>query len=254
MIYIKNDTEIAKMRLSCQVLGELLDAFEQMIVPGVSTLELDRFAEDFMRSRGGSPAFKGYRVDGLPPFPGSICTSVNSGIVHGIPSEKIILREGDIIGIDVGVLLNGFYGDTARTYAVGKISPEAENLLKVTRDSLVLGIAAAREGNRIGDISSAIGTYVRKHGYHVADDLTGHGIGRSLHEDPQIPNSGNPGRGPRLKAGMTLAIEPMVNIGTNRVKERGWEFFAADDSLSAHYEHTILITENEPEILTIARG
>ncbi len=254
MIYLKNDTEMIRMRRSCQVVGELLDALAPMIVPGVRTIDLDIFAEDFIRSRGAIPAFKGYRVDGLPPFPGSVCASVNSGIVHGIPSAKTVLMEGDIIGIDVGVLLDGYYGDAARTYAVGKISPVAEKLMQVTRDALALGIAAARVDNRIGDISDAIGSFVKKHGYFVADNLTGHGIGRALHEEPQIPNFGTPGRGPRIKAGMTLAIEPMVNIGTNRVKEVGWEFFVADNSLSAHFEHTILVTNDEPEILTVSRG
>lgn len=240
------------MRRSGQIIGALLDALETMIKPGVTTLELDAFAEDFMRSRGAVPSFKGYRIPGLNPFPGSICASVNSAIVHGIPSKKVVLQEGDIIGIDVGVIKDGFHGDAARSYAVGSISTAARELLDITRESLYLGIAAAVKGNRIGDISNAIGSFIASKGYFVADDLTGHGIGRSLHEEPQIPNSGKAGRGPRIYPGMTLAIEPMVNIGTNRVKESGWEFKVADDSLSAHYEHTILVTESEPEILTIA--
>ena len=250
MIYLKSDTDMIKMRPSCRLVGELLDALSEKIVPGISTLELDSFAEEFIRSHGGSPAFKGYRVDGLPPFPGSICASLNSGIVHGIPSATTILRDGDIIGIDTGVLLDGYYGDAARTYAVGTIDPAAQRLMDVTREALRRGIAVALPGNRIGDISHAIGSYVKAEGYFVADNLTGHGIGRALHEDPQIPNSGKPGRGPRIAAGMTLAIEPMINIGTNRVKEKGWEFFVADNSLSAHFEHTILVTDTEPEILT----
>ena len=165
-----------------------------------------------------------------------------------------MLAEGDIIGIDVGVLKDGFYGDAARTYAVGKITAEAERLMQVTQEALRRGIAAARVDNRIGDISAAIGSYVAEMGYFVADNLTGHGIGRDLHEDPQIPNSGKAGRGPRIKAGMTLAIEPMVNIGTNKVKEMGWEFYTLDDSLSAHFEHSILVTAGEPEILSTIRG
>ncbi len=240
------------MRKSCQILGSLLDSLESMIRPGVSTLELDEYAEDFIRSRGGKPSFKGYQIPGLKPFPGSICASVNSAIVHGIPRRELKLTEGDIIGIDVGVELDGFHGDTARTYKVGNVSPVADRLLEVTLESLNRGIAKAKAGNRIGDISHAIGEFVKANGYFVADNLTGHGIGRNLHEDPQIPNSGFEGRGPRLAAGMTLAIEPMVNIGTNRVKEKGWEFHVADDSLSAHFEHTILVTDGEPEILTIA--
>lgn len=252
MIYIKTPAEIEKMRKSCRIIGELLDALETIIRPGISTLEIDKFAEDFIGSRGGKPSFKGYRVDGLPPFPGSICASVNEQIVHGIPSAKKILQDGDIIGIDVGVVLDGYNGDAARTYRVGKISAEAEELLQVTKEALERGISAAIPGNRVGDISYAIGSFVAFRGYYVADNLTGHGVGRNLHEEPQIPNTGKPGRGPRLSAGMTLAIEPMVNIGTNRVLENGWEFKVADNSLSAHFEHTILVTDGKPEILTVA--
>lgn len=252
MIYIKSPSEIEKMRKSCRIIGSLLESLEKMIHPGVSTLELDEYAEDFIRSRGAKPSFKGYQIPGLKPFPGSICASVNSAIVHGIPRREMKLVDGDIIGIDVGVELDGYHGDAARSYKVGKVSPAAEKLLDITLQSLYLGIAAAIPGNRIGDISHAIGEFVKAHGYHVADNLTGHGIGKNLHEEPQIPNWGNAGKGPRISAGMTFAIEPMVNIGTNRVKEKGWEFHVADDSLSAHYEHTILVTDGEPEILTIA--
>lgn len=254
MIYLKSASDMIKMRAACRVVGDLLDSLQDLIRPGVSTLELDAYATEFILSRGGKPSFKGYTVPGLAPFPAAICASVNSGIVHGLPSAKVILQEGDIIGIDVGVNLDGYHGDAARTYAVGGVGQEAERLMQVTKEALRLGIAAAVEGNRVGDISHAIGHFVKQNGYFVADNLTGHGIGRELHEEPQVPNSGAPGRGPRLKAGMTIAIEPMVNIGTNRVKEIGWEFFAADDSLSAHYEHTILITDKEPEILTVAGG
>ncbi len=254
MIYLKSESEIEKMRHSCLMIAELFEALKEYIVPGANTLFLDQFADDFIRSRNGIPSFKGYVVDGLPPFPGAICASVNSAIVHGLPSKKRVLQDGDIIGIDVGVVKNGYHGDAARTYAVGTIGAEAQRLMDVTSESLRLGIKQAIPGNRIGDISHAIGSYVQSVGYFVADNLTGHGIGRSLHEDPQIPNHGTPGRGPRIKAGMTLAIEPMVNIGTNRVKEIGWEFFSADDTLSAHFEHTILVTDGEPEILTTIRG
>ncbi|GAB1467925.1 type I methionyl aminopeptidase [Candidatus Cloacimonadota bacterium] len=252
MIYLKTSSEITKMRKSCQIIGSLLDSLEGIIRPGVNTLELDEYTEDFIRSRGGKPSFKGYQIPGLKPFPGSICASVNSAIVHGIPRRDLILKEGDIIGIDVGVELDGYHGDAARTYRVGSVTDEADKLLKVTNESLYLGIAAARAGNRVGDISHAIGAYVASMGYFVADNLTGHGVGRHLHEEPQIPNSGTAGRGPRIAAGMTFAIEPMVNIGTSSVKEKGWEFHVADNSLSAHYEHTILITDGDPEILTIA--
>ncbi len=252
MIYLKSPSEIEKIRISSQIIGELLELLEPMIKPGVSTFELDQYAEDFIRSRGGIPAFKGYQVSGLKPFPGTLCTSVNSGIVHGIPSRKVILAEGDIIGIDVGVVKDGYYGDAAKTYSVGKVSKEAVSLMAATHESLMIGIRSAVSGARVGDISHAIGSYIAQQGYFPADDLTGHGVGRELHEEPQIPNSGRAGYGPRLQPGMTLAIEPMVNIGTNGVVEKGWEFFVADGSLSAHYEHTILITDGEAEILTKA--
>ncbi len=250
MITIKNDTGIKYMRESNAIVGELLFRIADLIKPGVSTYELDKFAEEFILSKGAYPAFKGYEIEGLPPFPGSICASVNSCIVHGIPSKDVILKEGDIIGIDVGTLKNGYYGDGARTFAVGKISKEAKRLMDVTKEALQKGMNAAKEGARVGDISYAIGSYVRQNGFYVADDLTGHGIGRELHEDPMIPNIGKRGRGARLKAGMTIAIEPMVNIGTNRVITKGWEFFVKNGGLSAHFENTILITEDSYEILT----
>ncbi|MBN1326759.1 MAG: type I methionyl aminopeptidase [Candidatus Cloacimonetes bacterium] len=251
MIPVKNSEEISKMRESNRIVALLLKEMEYRVKPGVSTEMLDRFAEDLIRQEGGIPAFKGYQVDGLQPFPSAICASVNSCIVHGIPSSRNILIEGDIIGIDVGVCKDGFYGDAARTYEVGEISLQAERLMKITQEALIRGIKKARSGARVGDISYAIGSFITESGYYIADSLTGHGIGRKLHEEPIIPNYGLADRGPRLREGMTLAIEPMVNIGTNRVKESGWEFFVADGSLSAHFEHTILITKDEPEILTI---
>ena len=251
MIPVKNFSEIEKMRESNRIVALLLNQLRSLIRPGINTLELDKFAEDLIRSEGGKPAFKGYSIPGLAPYPASICASVNSCIVHGIPSGSSILQEGDIIGVDVGVYKSGYYGDGARTYQVGTISREAEKLLNVTREALNRGIAAARAGARVGDISYAIGSWTESNGYFIADSLTGHGIGRQLHEEPMVPNIGMKGMGPRLKAGMTIAIEPMVNIGTNRVREEGWEFFVADNSLSAHYEHTILITDNKAEILTV---
>ena len=251
MIPVKSVVEIGYMRESNRIVGSLLQELEAKIVPGITTGELDSFAESFIRHLGGKPAFKGYVTGGLGPYPATVCASVNSCIVHGIPSSKKILEEGDIIGIDVGVYKDGYYGDAARTYSVGRISEPADKLMDVTKKALSVGIAQARDGARVGDISSAIGEYVMSKGYFIADSLTGHGIGTKLHEEPIIPNIGIPNRGPRLKKGMTLAIEPMVNIGTNRVIEKGWEFFVADGSLSAHFEHTILITEDEPEILTL---
>ncbi|HHE38995.1 MAG TPA: type I methionyl aminopeptidase [Candidatus Cloacimonetes bacterium] len=250
MIHIKNAAEIVKMRESNRIVAQLLQNLEDYIKPGISTLEIDKIAEDYILSQGAKPAFKGYVAYGLSPFPASICASVNSCIVHGIPSRKIILKEGDIIGIDVGTFKNGFCGDGARTYKVGEVSRKAEELMEITKQALNAGIEQAKHGARIGDISSAISSLVKKKGYFVADNLTGHGIGKKMHEEPIVPNFGIRGKGPRLKKGMTIAIEPMVNIGTHRIHEKGWEFFVADDSLSAHFEHTILITEGEPEILT----
>jgi len=238
------------MRQSCLILARLLESLHEQIKPGISTWEINNFADSFIRKQGAVPSFKGYTVPGLPPYPGAICASVNAVIVHGIPSKNVILKEGDILGVDVGVYLDGYHGDAAFTYVVGTVSDIAQKLLKVTQKSLEIGINAAVEGNRVGDISASIGEYVAANGFYVADNLTGHGIGRDLHESPQIPNSGQRGKGPRLQKGMTLAIEPMVNIGTNHVHEKGWEFSTADNSLSAHFEHTILITDGQPEILT----
>ncbi len=250
MIYIKSPDEITKMRQSCLIIARLFQELETLIKPGISTWEIDQFADGFIHNQGGVPSFKGYSVPGLPPYPGAICASVNSMIVHGIPSRETILEDGDILGIDVGVYKDGYHGDAARTYMVGSVSELARQLLEVTDRSLAAGISQAFPGNRVGDISATIETYVRSKGFYLADDLTGHGIGRELHESPQIPNIGKKGKGPRLEAGMTLAIEPMVNVGTNRVREKGWEFSTADGSLSAHFEHTILVTDGEPEILT----
>ncbi|HCX72780.1 MAG TPA: type I methionyl aminopeptidase [Candidatus Cloacimonas sp.] len=253
MIQIKNSYEIEKMRESNRIVGILLQKMYEKVKPGVSTYELDKFADKYISSQGGKPAFKGYRIPGLKPFPGAICASVNEYVVHGIPSKKVILQEGDIIGIDVGVYKDGFYGDAARTYAVGEISDTAKKLMQVTQEALDRGIAQARAGARVGDISHAIGKFVASQGYYVADNLTGHGIGRQLHEEPSIPNIGRKGLGPRLKEGMTIAIEPMVNIGTNRVDEQGWVFKVADGSLSAHFENTILIRDGKAEILTLVK-
>lgn len=238
------------MRESNRIVGLLLHKLDAIIKPGISTYDIDKFADELIRNEAGKAAFKGYSIPGLPPFPAAVCSSVNSCIVHGIPSKKKILGEGDIIGIDVGVYKDGYYGDAAKTFQVGEISEQAIALMAVTREALKRGISQAKDGARVGDISHAIGSYVMSQGYFVADSLTGHGIGTSLHEDPVVPNSGVKGKGPRLRKGMTIAIEPMVNIGTNRVIENGWEFYVADGSLSAHYEHTILITDNEAELLT----
>ncbi|HOD17845.1 MAG TPA: type I methionyl aminopeptidase [Candidatus Cloacimonadota bacterium] len=250
MIYLKSPEEVNKIRQSCRIVAMLLAEVEPLIRPGISTWEINEFAEKFIREQGAYPSFKGYRVPGLPPYPDALCISINDEIVHGIPSKEKILQEGDIVSIDAGAYLNGYHGDGAKTYAVGKVSEIAQRLLDVTKGALAAGIEKALAGNRVGDISHAIETYVRSKGFYPADDLTGHGIGRDLHEAPQVPNIGSAGKGPRLQKGMTIAIEPMVNVGTNCVKEQGWEFRTADNSLSAHFEHTILITDGQPEILT----
>lgn len=250
MIKIKKQHEIERIREACHIIGLLWDELERVIVPGISTYDIDKIAEELIKSHGAYPAFKGYTVPGLGPFPGAICASVNAAIVHGIPSKNVILQEGDIIGIDVGTRKNGYHGDAARTFAVGEISKSAKNLMEVTKRAFEIGMNEAIPGNRVGDISYAIGKYVKQMGYYCADDLTGHGIGRDLHEDPMIPNVGRRKTGSIIKKGMTICIEPMVNIGTNRVSERGWEFLTADGSLSSHYENTLLVTDNGPEILT----
>jgi len=249
---IKSPKEIILMRESCKIVAEVLKLLKTMIKPNVTTKELDTIAEEFIRSQGAEPAFKGYGSDKRNLFPASLCTSINDEVVHGIPKNRK-LQEGDIIAIDVGVKKNGYFGDGAWTYGVGKISSENERLLKVTEESLYKGIEKAKAGNRVHDISAAVQAKVEGEGFSVVRDLVGHGIGRELHEEPAIPNFGQPGTGMLLQKGMTLAIEPMVNYGSYRVKvdADGWTVRTADGSASAHFEHTILITDNEPEILTI---
>ena len=250
-VTIKTKREIDLMRESCARLETVFDELEKMIRPGISTLDIDREGERLIRSMGGIPNFLNYNG-----YPASICTSVNEEVVHGIPSRKRILKEGDIISLDAGMILDGYHSDAARTYPVGKISEEAQQLIRVTRESFFEGIKMARPGNHLHDISNAIDAYVSQFGYGIVRDLVGHGIGRSLHEDPQIPNFHQKRRGIRLVPGMTLAVEPMINAGTWEVEwlDDDWTVVTADDSLSAHYENTILITEDEPEILTLTRG
>ncbi|MFV9568489.1 type I methionyl aminopeptidase [Thermoanaerobacter mathranii] len=247
MIYIKSENEIDLMRIAGKVIANLFEVLEKAIKPGVTTLELDRIAEEFIIKNGCKPAFKG-----LYGFPASICTSINEEVVHGIPSLRK-LKEGDIISIDLGASYKGYNADAARTFSVGEISEEAQKLIEVTKNSFFEGIKYAKEGNRLSDISHAIQTYVESYGFSVVREYVGHGIGLKMHEDPQVPNFGPPGRGPRLKKGMCLAIEPMVNTGHYIVKtlENNWTVVTADGGLSAHYENTIVITEGEPEILTI---
>ncbi|WP_078666534.1 type I methionyl aminopeptidase [Carboxydocella thermautotrophica] len=234
------------MREVGRVVAITLAELEQAVRPGITTAELDRIAENVIRKLGAVPAFKGYHG-----YPATICASVNEEVVHGIPGLRK-LENGDIISIDVGAVLNGFYGDSARTFPVGDISADARRLLAVTEESLYQGISQAKVGNRISDISHAVQKYVESHGFSVVRDYVGHGIGTAMHEEPQVPNFGPPGRGHRLLPGMTLAIEPMVNMGEYHVKTLadGWTVVTLDGSLSAHFEHTIAITADGPEILT----
>ena len=255
MVTIKSKQEIEKMREACRVAAITQKAVEEAIKPGISTWELDKIAENVMRQNGAIPAEKGYPsgVKGVPAFPGSICASVNDEVIHGIPSKKVILKEGDIISIDLVALKNGFNGDCARTYIVGNTDKENKRLIDVTKEAFFEGIKYAKKGNRLGDISHSIGQYIEKNGFSVVKEFQGHGIGRSMHEDPGIPNYGKAGKGIKLEPGMTLAIEPMVTEKSPNILELddGWTIITEDGSNAAHYENTILITENEPEILTI---
>ena len=255
MVTIKSKQEIEKMREACKIAYLAQKAVETAIKPGISTWELDKIAENEMRKHGAIPAEKGYPsgVKGVPAFPGSICASVNDEVIHGIPSKRVILKEGDIISIDLVANKDGFNGDAARTYIVGKGSKEDEKLIEVTKQAFFEGIKFAKKGYRVGDISHAIGEYIEKNGFSVVREFQGHGIGRSMHEDPGIPNYGKAGRGIRLEPGMTRAIEPMVLMGKPDILELedGWTIITEDGSLAAHYENTILIKENEPEILTL---
>ena len=232
------------------IVGEVLESIKGIIQTGVTTKEIELFADGRIRALGGKSAFKGYRG-----YPASICTSVNDEVVHGIPSSRR-LKDGDIISIDLGVYYDGFYGDAAITAPVGKIDVETATLLRITEEALALGIESAVEGNRVYDISYAIQSHAEKNGLSVVRTFVGHGIGRELHEEPQIPNYGTPGKGPRLKEGMTLAIEPMVNAGTYEVRilGDGWTAVTSDGKKSAHFEHTVLVTSGKPEILTISKN
>lgn len=252
MILIKSKKEIDFIRESCRIVAETLQLLKSKVVWGISTLEIDKIAEDYIRSNNATPAFKGYSQGGAPGFPGSICSSVDDEVVHGIPGSRV-LKVGEIISIDIGVLKNGYFGDAAITVPVGEVAPDKKKLLEVTERSLHLGIEQALAGNRVHDISNAVQTYVEANGFSIVRDLCGHGVGRFLHEDPSIPNFGKKGTGPKLKNGMTLAIEPMVNAGNYEVitANDGWTITTADGSTSAHFEHSILINNNEPEILTI---
>jgi methionyl aminopeptidase len=253
MVSIKNEKDIECLRKAGKVVVDALNLVRDNIRPGVDTLTLDMKAEKLIADSGARPAFKGYTVPGVPkPFPGTLCISINDEVVHGIPSEDRVLEEGDIVSIDVGVRIDGFYGDAAYTFPVGRISPEREALLKVTRECLERAISVAREGATLGDVGHAVESWAAPRGYGIVRNYAGHGIGRNLHEAPQIPNFGVPGRGITLKKGMSLAIEPMIMTGKEEVrtlKDR-WTVVTADGSDAAHFEKTIVITGNDPEVIT----
>ena len=250
MIAIKNERELESMRQACKITANARALAGQMVRPGVSTKAIDRAVHDYIVSQGAKPSFLNYNG-----FPASACISVNSTVIHGIPGGYI-LKEGDIVSVDVGAYFKGFHGDCAATFACGAISTEAQRLVDVTRQSFFEGIRCATRGHRVQDISHAIQQYVESNGFSVVRSFVGHGVGRQLHEEPEVPNYGAPGRGPRLIPGMTIAVEPMVNAGGYdvRVAKDGWTTVTADGSLSAHYENTVLITDGEPEILTVTEG
>ena len=250
MITIKNERELESMRQACKITAAARALAGEMVRPGVSTKAIDQAVHDFIVSQGAKPSFLGYNG-----FPASACISVNSTVIHGIPGGYI-LKEGDIVSVDVGAFYKGFHGDCAATFACGAISTEAQKLIDVTRQSFFEGMKLAVKGKRVQDISHAIQTYVESNGFSVVRSFVGHGVGRKLHEEPEVPNFGAPGRGPRLIPGMTLAVEPMVNAGVYDVKilGDGWTTVTADGLLSAHYENTVLITDGEPEILTVTEG
>ncbi|HPC00748.1 MAG TPA: type I methionyl aminopeptidase [Syntrophales bacterium] len=248
MVFLKRPEEIERLRASNRIVAEVLARLRESVVAGVTTLELNRLSEEMARSRGAVPAFKGYRG-----YPYALCVSVNDEVVHGMPSAKRVLKEGDIVSIDFGVFYRGYCGDAAITVPVGVVSEEARRLMRVTEESLYRAVDQARVGNRLGDISYAVQDHVERAGFSVVREFVGHGIGREMHEDPQIPNFGRKGRGIVLKAGMVLAIEPMVNAGSYevRVLADGWTAVTADGSLSAHFEHSVAIMEEGPEILSV---
>ncbi|MDD3067363.1 MAG: type I methionyl aminopeptidase [Acholeplasmataceae bacterium] len=247
MIQIKSQREIELMREAGHILELTRQMLEKHVKPGISTLQLDELAYNFIQNLGATPSFKGYHG-----FPGSLCTSINEVVVHGIPSKKDVLKEGDIITLDFGVNYKGYHADSATTYAVGQISPEIKQLLEVTEKALYVGLEQAKPGNHVSDISFAIESFVKPYGYGIVEEFTGHGIGRELHEEPYVPNFGKPNQGPILKPGMTFCVEPMVNLGTKRVKvlSDNWTTVTTDRKPSAHFEHMIVITETGYDILT----
>ena len=255
MVTIKSHKEIEFMKDVCKIVAEFYEQLEKKIRPGISTYELDKEAEKIMRNLGAIPAQIGYNpgIKGILPYPSATCISINDEVIHGIPSKNHIIQEGDIVSIDTVALKNGFHGDAARTFLVGNVDKEAKRLVDITKQAFFEGIKYAKPGYRIGDISHAVGEFVKSNGYSVVREFQGHGIGKQMHEEPGIPNYGKAGKGMRLEPGMTICVEPMVIQGKPDIfeLEDGWTILTCDGSLSAHYENTILITENEPKILTI---
>ena len=251
MIELKSAREIALMRRGGHILADVMERLRDTVKAGMSTLEIDEDVESFITAQGAKPAFKGYRG-----FPATVCISINEEVVHGIPSAHRRIKEGDIVGLDLGCIVEGYYADCAFTLAVGDVPPKVQQLLDVTRESLDQAIQECRPGRRLSDVSHAVQAHVERHGFAVVRAFVGHGIGRALHEDPQVPNFGDPGRGPQLRPGMVLAIEPMVTMGSWEVKvlDDGWTAVTRDGSLAAHFEHTIAVTEAEPEVLTSRTG
>jgi methionyl aminopeptidase len=249
----KKEHEIELMRQSALLVSKTLAEVGKRIAPGVDTLSLDTLAETFIRDNGATPAFKGYSPDSdLRPFPYTLCVSVNHEVVHGFPNKDVVLKEGDVVSVDCGVKLNGYYGDSAYTFTVGEVKPEVLALLRTTRESLDIGIAKAIDGNRLGDVSYAIQHYVETRGYSVVREMVGHGIGTELHEEPEVPNYGRRGNGPRLHEGLVMAIEPMINLGTASISRSsdGWIIYTADKKPSAHYEHTVVVRKGKAQVLT----
>jgi len=251
VIELKSARELGLMRTAGHVLSDVVEHLRGFVKPGLSTLEIDEDVEAFIAARGAKPAFKGYRG-----FPATVCISINEEVVHGIPSAHRRIKEGDIVGLDLGCIVDGYYADCAFTLAIGDVPPKVQQLLDVTRESLDQAIQECRPGRRLSDVSHAVQAHVERYGFSVVRAFVGHGIGRALHEDPQVPNFGDPGRGPQLRPGMVLAIEPMVTMGSWEVKvlDDGWTAVTRDGSLAAHFEHTIAVTETEPEVLTSRTG
>ena len=250
MVYTRSEREINMISKSCQIVADTIEMLSEYVIAGVSLIDLDNKAEEYIVSCGARPAFKGYMG-----FPSTLCISIDDAVVHGLPHEGY-LREGQIVGIDCGAELNGYYGDHAKTFAVGEISDEKNNLMQITKESLYKGIEQAKPGNYVGDIGHAVQSHAESYGYSVVRELVGHGIGEKLHEEPQVPNYGNPNQGYKLHAGMCIAIEPMINLGSKEIytAKDGWTIFTMDGQVSAHFEHTIAIKEDGPHILSEVRG